>query len=159
MISERDRPHGSNLAGVAVETRVGVVRTMGRVRAPMIPETRQMAMAVPPGGTAGKRGGRMYAIFVSVKVKPEQRQRFLEVIEDDSICSVRDEPGCFRFDVLQDLDDPDKYYFYEVYRDEAAFEAHRQTPHLARWMAAAADCLVAPAERIRCSTVFPREYA
>lgn len=101
----------------------------------------------------------MYAIWVSVKVKPERREQFLEVIEDDSICSVRDEPGCVRFDVLQDNADPDRYYFYEVYHDEAAFQAHTQTPHLARWRAAAAECLVEPSVAIRTTTVFPREYA
>ena len=100
----------------------------------------------------------MFAIFVSAKVKPELRQRFLEVIEDDSISSVRDEPGCLRFDVLHDQDDPDQYYFYEVYRDEAAFQAHLETPHLARWLEAARECLVEPTRRVRCTTVFPREY-
>ncbi len=66
----------------------------------------------------------MFVLMVTVKVKPEKRQQFLEVIEDDSICSVRDEPGCVRFDVLQDNADPNTYYFYEVYQDEAAVAAH-----------------------------------
>ena len=101
----------------------------------------------------------MYAIFVSVKVKPEMRDRFLEAIEDDSICSVRDEPGCVRFDVLRDRDNPDQYYFYEVYRDEAALEAHRQAPHYARWAEASRECLAEPAQRISLETVFPRQYA
>ena len=101
----------------------------------------------------------MYAIFVTVKVKPEMRERFLEAIEDDSICSVRDEPGCLRFEVLQDRESPDQYYFYEVYRDEAALEAHRQAPHYARWAEAAKECLVGQPTRIACNTVFPREYS
>ena len=101
----------------------------------------------------------MYAIWVSVRVKPEKREQFLSVIEDDSICSVRDEPGCVRFDVLQDQSDPNRYYFYEVYHDEAAFQAHTQTPHLARWRAAAAEVLEEPSVAIRTTTVFPREYA
>jgi (4S)-4-hydroxy-5-phosphonooxypentane-2,3-dione isomerase len=101
----------------------------------------------------------VYAIWVSVKVKPERREQFLTVIEDDSICSVRDEPGCVRFDVLQDNADPDRYYFYEVYHDEAAFQAHTETPHLARWREAAAECLVEPSAALRTTTVFPREYA
>jgi hypothetical protein len=32
----------------------------------------------------------------------------------------KDEPGCLRFDVVADRDDPQRFYFYEVYRDEAA---------------------------------------
>lgn len=100
----------------------------------------------------------MYALWVSVKVKPEMRDKFLEVIENDSICSPRDEPGCVRFDVLQDQSDPDRYYFYEVYHDEAAFKAHTETPHLALWRAASAEVLVEPSSAIRCTTVFPRDY-
>ena len=99
----------------------------------------------------------MFGLIVSVRVKPEKREEFLRAIEDDSICSVRDEPGCVRFDVLQDRADPDHYYFYEVYRDEAAFQAHLETPHLARWMKAAEECLV-ERQATRCSTVFPRDY-
>jgi len=101
----------------------------------------------------------VYAIWVSLKIKPERREQFLTVIEDDSICSVRDEPGCVRFDVLQDADDPDHYYFYEVYHDEAAFQAHTQTPHLARWRAAAAECVAEQLPTTRTTTVFPRDYA
>lgn len=98
----------------------------------------------------------MYAIFVTVKIKPEQRDRFLEVIEDDSICSVRDEPGCLRFEVLQDRSDPDTYYFFEAYKDEAAFQAHAETPHFLRWRAAADEVLREPPERVALAGVFPR---
>ena len=56
------------------------------------------------------------------------RDRFLAAAQDDSTFSVRDEPGCLRFDVLQDNADPDHFFFYEVYRDEAAFQAHAQAP-------------------------------
>ena len=99
----------------------------------------------------------MLALFVTVKVKPEERQRFLSVIEDDATCSVRDEPGCLRFEVLQDQRDADTYYFFEVYRDQAALEAHRQTPHFARWSQASEQVLAEPAQRILTNKIFPRE--
>jgi len=86
------------------------------------------------------------------------RDKFLAAAEDDSLSSVRDEPGCLRFDVLQDNSDPNHFYFYEVYRDEAAFQAHGQAPHFARWRAAAAEVLAEPASVSRCTTLFPREY-
>jgi autoinducer 2-degrading protein len=101
----------------------------------------------------------MLAIFVKVRIKPEQRQRFLEAIEVDARGSEGDEPGCLRFNVLQDAKDPNLYYFYEVYKDEAALEAHRAAPHYAVWRAAAADVLDGPAEPIRCQPVFPAERA
>jgi len=96
----------------------------------------------------------MFAIWVKVRVKPQQRQRFLEAIEVDALGSERDEPDCFRFNVLQDEKDENVYYFYEVYKDQAALEAHRKMPHYAKWQAVA-DTLDGPTEPTRCKTVFP----
>jgi len=96
----------------------------------------------------------MFAIWVKVRVKPEGRARFLHAIEVDALGSERDEPGCLRFNVLRDQNDENVFYFYEVYRDAAALEAHRATPHYAVWRAAA-DTLDGPTEAIRCESVFP----
>jgi autoinducer 2-degrading protein len=96
----------------------------------------------------------MLAIWVKVRVKPELRRRFLEAIEVDAVGSERDEPGCLRFNVLQDERDENVYYFYEVYTSQAALEAHRATPHYAVWRAAA-DTLDGPTEAIRCQPVIP----
>ena len=96
----------------------------------------------------------MLAIWVKVRVKAEARERFLAAIEADALGSERDEPGCLRFNVLQDAQDQNVYYFYEVYRDDAALEAHRATPHFARWRAAV-DTLDGAPEATRCRTVFP----
>jgi len=96
----------------------------------------------------------MLAVWVKVRVKPEGRQRFLEAIEVDALGSERDEPGCYRFNVLRDDKDPDVYYFYEVYADQAALDKHRAMPHYKTWQAVA-DTLAGPTEPTRCTTVFP----
>src|SRR5438132_12840566 len=96
----------------------------------------------------------MLAIWVKVRVKPELRQRFLEAIEADALASERDEAGCLRFNVLQDGRDENVYYFYEVYDNQAALDAHRTMPHYAVWRAAA-DTLARPAAAPACQTVFP----
>src|ERR1043166_3195758 len=101
----------------------------------------------------------MIVNLVKVRIKPEKRQPFLEAIEQDALHSEADEPGCLRFNVLQDTQDPNAYIFYEVYKDQAAVEAHRATPHFAAWMAASAECLDGPAERTPCQTVFPAAQA
>ena len=75
----------------------------------------------------------MLAIWVKVRIKPAERGRFLAAIEQDALGSERDEAGCCRFNVLQDDADPNTYYFYEVYKDEAAFQAHLQAPHLIKF--------------------------
>jgi (4S)-4-hydroxy-5-phosphonooxypentane-2,3-dione isomerase len=96
----------------------------------------------------------MLAMWVKVRVKPEGRDRFLKAIEVDALGSEGDEPGCLRFNVLQDAQDPNVYYFYEAYRDEAALEAHGAAPHYAVWRAAA-DTLDGPPQATPCQTVFP----
>ena len=51
----------------------------------------------------------------------------------DAQGSVQNEPGCLRFDVIQDSADPNRIWLYEVYVDQAAFKAHLQTPHFIKW--------------------------
>jgi (4S)-4-hydroxy-5-phosphonooxypentane-2,3-dione isomerase len=96
----------------------------------------------------------MLAMWVKVRVKPDERERFLKAIEVDALGSERDEPGCLRFNVLQDEQDQNVYYFFEVYRDEAALEAHRAAPHYAVWRAAA-DTLDGSPQATSCHPVFP----
>jgi (4S)-4-hydroxy-5-phosphonooxypentane-2,3-dione isomerase len=100
----------------------------------------------------------MLAIWVKVQIKPAMRDKFLKAIEHDALGSERDEPGCLRFNVLQDEKDENTYYFYEVYKDQAALEAHRNTPHYAVWLGVA-DVLEGPTEPTRCKPVFPAARA
>ena len=84
----------------------------------------------------------MYTVIVSLQVKPDVVERFVEVIGENSRASRRDEPGCLRFDVHQDNDDPTHFVLYELYADERAFtEAHRGAPHYEKWRAASAELL------------------
>ena len=41
----------------------------------------------------------------------------------------RQEPGCLMYQVHVHQKDARRFFIYEQYRDEAAFEAHRQTAH------------------------------
>jgi (4S)-4-hydroxy-5-phosphonooxypentane-2,3-dione isomerase len=98
----------------------------------------------------------MYVLIVSARVKPEQRGRFLEAIEEYAVTSVRDEPACLRFDVVRDSDDPDHYLFYEVYRDEEAFRAQRASDRFAGWREAADTVLSEPLEVTHAAMVVTR---
>ena len=75
----------------------------------------------------------MIALLVTIRIQPPHREAFMEAMLDDASHSVQDEPGCLRFDVLEDPDDPNRIFLYEVYRDEDALEAHRRAPHFLRW--------------------------
>ena len=84
----------------------------------------------------------VHTVIVSLWVKPDMVDAFLEAIGENSRASRRDEPGCLRFDVHRDNDDPNHFLLYELYADERAFtEAHRGAPHYEKWRAAAAELL------------------
>jgi (4S)-4-hydroxy-5-phosphonooxypentane-2,3-dione isomerase len=101
----------------------------------------------------------MVVLHVTVQVKPEHVAEFLEVIRHDAEHSEKDEPGCLRFDVIQDKDDPNRFYFYEVYRDEAALEAHRQTPHFKLYFEKSRALLATPPERRVGKNLVPSDAA
>lgn len=75
----------------------------------------------------------MLILFVTVNVKPEHRDEVLKGIHVDARGAQHDEPGCLRFDVIQDQNDQNRFYFYEVYKDQAAFDAHLKAPHFPAW--------------------------
>ena len=89
----------------------------------------------------------MIILLVTIQVKPEHVAEFKEIARYDAEHSEHDEAGCLRFDVIQDKDDPHRFYLYEVYRDEAALEAHRQTPHFKHYLEKSQGWLAAPPER------------
>ncbi|MDH4552393.1 putative quinol monooxygenase [Pseudomonas sp. BN607] len=71
----------------------------------------------------------MYSLFIRTRVKPGSAEAFLTAIKANAAASVATEPGCLVFDVSQDRADPHVIYLYEIYRDEAAYDAHTQTAH------------------------------
>jgi autoinducer 2-degrading protein len=72
-----------------------------------------------------------FVIVVDFRIKPGAMQSFRRLIDDNAKASVRDEPGCRRFDVLANGKDADRVLLYEIYDDRAAFGAHLKTQHFA----------------------------
>ena len=99
----------------------------------------------------------MIAIFVSIKVKRGFRDQFVEATLGDARGSVENEPGCFRFDVLEDNSDPDLVHLYEIYRDQVAIDAHRMMPHYTEWAARVADWRTDEVTRVEMTTAFPSD--
>jgi quinol monooxygenase YgiN len=66
-------------------------------------------------------------------VRAEDRDEFLAAITANAEASVRDEPGCHRFDVIAVEGDDTRFSLYELYDDAEAFEAHKRAPHFRAW--------------------------
>lgn len=90
----------------------------------------------------------MLIVVVQVHVKPECLEAFREATLDNATNSVR-EPGIARFDVLQQADDPTRFVLVEVYRDDAAPAAHKETAHYARWRDTVAAMMASPRTSLR----------
>ena len=69
----------------------------------------------------------MYILMVRLKVEQDHINDFIKASIADGTGSVLHEPGCRRFDIIQDETDPTLFAFNEVYNDEAAFEHHKTT--------------------------------
>ena len=64
----------------------------------------------------------MLGVLVTINIKPGFKDRFMPAMLADAEGSVNNEPGCLRFDVLQDTEHSDRIYLMEEYADEAAFQ-------------------------------------
>jgi len=85
----------------------------------------------------------MHVTLVHVHALPEHVAEFIEATRLNHAGSVA-EPGCLRFDVLQQPDDPTRFVLYEAYRDASAAAAHKETEHYLAWKAAVAGWLAEP---------------
>ena len=75
-----------------------------------------------------------YSLIVDFEVKDGMMEQFLPVMKENARASVANEPGCLQFDVLQVQGEPNRVVLFEVYQDEAAFQAHMKMPHLAAFL-------------------------
>src|SRR2546428_14177145 len=75
----------------------------------------------------------MYILMVRLKAKQDHINDFIKASIADASGSVLHEPGCRRFDIIQDEPDPTLFAFNEVSNDESAFEHHKTTPTFKQW--------------------------
>jgi (4S)-4-hydroxy-5-phosphonooxypentane-2,3-dione isomerase len=100
----------------------------------------------------------MHILLVQVHVKPDHLDDFQLATVENASHSVQ-EPGCARFDVIQQIDDPARFVFVEIYRDDQALAAHRESPHYRAWVERVADMLAEPRTRAVYRNVFPDDAA
>lgn len=99
----------------------------------------------------------MYVLVVTIDIKAGFKDPFVAEMLADARGSVRDEPGCVRFDVIQDEKEPNRIYLYEVYKDRAAFDYHLTTPHFLKWKGAVQDWFASPAVVGAGRSIFPAD--
>jgi quinol monooxygenase YgiN len=79
--------------------------------------------------------------------------------EEEAVASIlsrfapqaREEPGVESFVIHRSRSAPEKFFFYEVFKDEAAFAAHQETAHFKTLIAGEALGKLAKRERAQYS--------
>jgi autoinducer 2-degrading protein len=80
----------------------------------------------------------VYTILNIIKVHPEHLKDFVENVRKHARNSL-EEPGCLRYEVLQDTRDSQTICLYEVFRTEADLDKHREHDYYKHWMAISRD--------------------
>ena len=83
------------------------------------------------------------AIIVTIEVAPGRRDQLLPLMMAHRARCLQDEAGITQqFEILVPGDADTKLLSYEVYRDEAAFEVHRQGRSIAQFREDTAGMIV-----------------
>jgi len=86
----------------------------------------------------------LHATFTA---RPGRGDRVADLLRDFAEV-VRAEAGNVFFDATRLVDDPDRFFVYEVYRDAAAFEAHIGAPAGVPFNAALQELIVEPSSQL-----------
>ena len=70
----------------------------------------------------------------TVRVPPENLAAFRPHMLA-MLAGSRGEPGCIEYAYAEDVAEPGLIRVFEAWRDQAALDAHFQTPHMAAWRA------------------------
>ena len=71
----------------------------------------------------------MFVVTVSFVIEKEHIGAFREAMIRQARNSLTRESGCLQFDVCQDPAHPERFFLYELYTSDAAFEDHLKTAH------------------------------
>jgi (4S)-4-hydroxy-5-phosphonooxypentane-2,3-dione isomerase len=85
----------------------------------------------------------MLIVQVYIKVKIDCIAHFKTITLENAKCSVI-EKGVFRFDVMQNMEDPHCFQLQEVYYTLEDQLKHRETEHFKKWKDEVESLLVEP---------------
>lgn len=96
----------------------------------------------------------MLIVHVFVQVVPGKADAFVEATRVNARASLL-EPGVLRFDVVRELADPNRFVLVEVYRDEHAPAAHKETAHYKAWRETVEPMMAVPRTSTKLAPVEP----
>jgi len=101
----------------------------------------------------GEMGFVLFVVVIEFHLKEGARSQFRRLIDANADASVKNEPGCLQFDVLEPEGKGDRVLLYEIYSDQAAFDFRLRSEHF-RTFASQSEALCLGKSVTRCSLVF-----
>ena len=86
----------------------------------------------------------MLTFLSRMKIKPEKQEEYLELVRNLTAEVLANEPDTLEYQFYKLRDDPYGYAVYESFTDEAAEQAHLETPHFAKYAPPMIECLDGP---------------
>lgn len=96
----------------------------------------------------------MFIVHVHVNVKPQYIDAFREASIENAKNSVQ-EAGVARFDVIQQIDQPNRFILIEVYRTAEDPARHKETAHYAEWRDTVEEMMAEPRQAVKFNNVYP----
>ena len=75
----------------------------------------------------------MICVAVTYVILPGREDEAIELFGKMTPATLA-EPGCLMYIVHRSTSDPRRFFLYEQYVNQAAFEAHRASPHFAEYV-------------------------
>ena len=72
--------------------------------------------------------------YVTVYVKEGFNDAFREIVLDEMKQSIKKEEGVYVIYAATAKENPDKWYFFEIYENEKAYQKHRKTAHFKKYI-------------------------
>jgi quinol monooxygenase YgiN len=69
----------------------------------------------------------------TIEVAPGNRDQVTSLLMAHRARCLKNEPGTLQFEVMLPREDHSRILIYEVYRDDAAFDLHRNAASITQW--------------------------
>jgi quinol monooxygenase YgiN len=96
----------------------------------------------------------VYIVEVYVRVKEKDINSFIEASKENARNSILEE-GISKFDVLQEINNPQRFLLNEVYTDENAALEHKKTEHYKKWKSTVENMMEEPRQSVKYQYIFP----
>ncbi len=80
--------------------------------------------------------------IAELEVDPARVADFAQAAARIAAAALQGEPDCLALLSTADADAPNRFTIFEIYRDEAAYQAHLATPHFIAFRAATNDLVL-----------------